>query len=378
MLVNKFKLKKQLISKYGVHKGYKFLIDYFYLQNYLNSMKQTGAKGFVPSVFYEKLASEKFSNYLKAEFYFYLGEFEKSKEYLLENIEKKHIESFYLLSEIYRYENNNEKALNLLYKVLDFSNRHKTWLYISRNILNKENFDYFNERFNCLILLKNKKISYELFSYYSDAAMNAQKFDYALNIWKIHSKKIIKKAKKKVEFNVLSANKVLKDLKLTLGEDQFFLVSGTLLGVVRDNSILEHDKDLDIGIFFERKLDVLDLLKKSGCFEILPCRTPYQIKVKHFNGTYIDIFFHKEIDDYYWHYTSKIKWFNRKFNLIKYFYDNEFYLIPEDYSLYLTENYGMNWTVPVKDFDSTFDTPNAVIYNEIEMKLFEIKQKFIL
>ena len=48
-------------------------------------------------------------------------------------------------------------------------------------------------------------------------------------------------------------------------------------------------------------------------------------------------------------------------------------MIPEDFDTYLIENYGVNWRIPQVDFDSNFDTPNAIIINKDEMQVFYVR-----
>ncbi|MCV4809740.1 hypothetical protein OFB93_32225, partial [Escherichia coli] len=72
--------------------------------------------------------------------------------------------------------------------------------------------------------------------------------------------------------------------------------------------------------------------------------------------------------DSYWHAGSKLRWNNTPFNLISYGFLGNVFLIPENYDLYLTENYG-NWMQEKMKFDSAFDTPNHEIVNMYELKI---------
>jgi hypothetical protein len=83
---------------------------------------------------------------------------------------------------------------------------------------------------------------------------------------------------------------------------EFFLVSGTLLGCVRDRKMLKHDKDIDIGIWSNTKLSLLlKIISSSGIFDVSPMRTPHSLRIKHVNGTSIDIFYHYRTETSYWH-----------------------------------------------------------------------------
>src|SRR5690606_9688898 len=76
------------------------------------------------------------------------------------------------------------------------------------------------------------------------------------------------------------------------------------------------------------------------------------------NGTNIDIFVHHREPDVIWHGGVKIRWDNTPFGLVPCDFLGRRFLIPSNADRYLTENYG-DWKVPVTDFDSAYDTPNA-------------------
>ena len=50
------------------------------------------------------------------------------------------------------------------------------------------------------------------------------------------------------------------------------------------------------------------------------------------------------------------------------------YLIPENYDLNLTENYGDDWRIPKIDFDSALDTPNMEVVDDMAMQIYLYKK----
>lgn len=175
-----------------------------------------------------------------------------------------------------------------------------------------------------------------------------------------------------------AASIALKDLKSCLNNAniEFFLISGTLLGCIREGALLGHDKDIDVGVW-QKDVDVQELVvacRTSGLFYILPSSNDELVVVRHVNGTTIDIFMHKQDSEGVWHFGGKCKWFNTPFNLTtRAFLDDE-YLIPTDYNLYLTENYGSDWQIPKIDFDSALDTPNVHITDPKKMLVYLYKK----
>ena len=158
---------------------------------------------------------------------------------------------------------------------------------------------------------------------------------------------------------------------------EYFLVSGTFLGVVRDGGFIGHDNDIDVGVFEDRLVEsLLPALQASKNFTVVRVdhicrrivegetvrygfmRDPAIIKVIHRNGVAIDVFNHFYDGDLIWHGTSCQRWDNRHFALAEYDFLDRAFKAAENFDLYFTENYGSNWRIPQPDFDSSADTPN--------------------
>ena len=156
--------------------------------------------------------------------------------------------------------------------------------------------------------------------------------------------------------------KVMKKLNIP-----FFLSSGTLLGYYREGKILDHDYDLDIGIFKEDyNLKLIKEMEEEGFnnyrnlgdisrgFEMsfyLP-NTPIGVYAK------IDIFVHnREVVNgnkkIYWasyrkpDYVERIKYRVSSFNIKPITFMGVNTYIPADTEKYLVEHYGKNWRTPL-------------------------------
>ncbi|TRO07474.1 hypothetical protein EQ836_14685 [Ectopseudomonas mendocina] len=143
---------------------------------------------------------------------------------------------------------------------------------------------------------------------------------------------------------------------------EFFLMSGTLLGVVRDGQLLEHDYDIDIGVDDRVGFEsVLSAMFGSGCFSYISGFQNAFVCFMHVNGVKVDIFFHyAALGDTYRHRSRYVAWDNTRFALAETNFLGKRFLVPEDTSQYLTENYG-DWSRPVAHYDAYLDTPNLVI-----------------
>ena len=168
----------------------------------------------------------------------------------------------------------------------------------------------------------------------------------------------------------------LDDLCSAIGQE-YFLVSGTFLGVVRDGGFIGHDSDIDVGVFENKLLEkFLPTLIESKEFSVVridhPCvrkvdgegvqyhfmEKPAVIKLVHKTGIAIDIFVHFYDGNLVWHGSSIHRWDNKRFDLIDYEFLGRVFKGAGNYDLYLRENYGEDWREPKPDFDSSIDTPN--------------------
>lgn len=170
---------------------------------------------------------------------------------------------------------------------------------------------------------------------------------------------------------VPDARTTLADLKAVMEAAgvEFFLISGTLLGAVRERDILGHDKDIDVGVMDEAGLDKAGLetaLRQSGRFSVKPYQVPTLLRVQHASGVMIDIFWHRDEDGLIVHEGMKSKWWNAPFRLVDVPFLGDTYRGPDNFSRYLGENYG-DWETPDAEFETFVDTPNMVVTSEGEI-----------
>jgi tetratricopeptide (TPR) repeat protein len=171
------------------------------------------------------------------------------------------------------------------------------------------------------------------------------------------------------------AGRALLDLKHILdGADvEFFLRGGTLLGCIREGDFLAHDKDVDIGVFETiGKDELVQLITAAPQFrlqaEAHEQDNRVSFSVLHANGTFFDIYFHKDLGDQYRvECFMPGKSFTRtftKFTLKPVGFAGSTYLVPENHDRYLTELYG-DWRIPDPYFDSLVSAQNLDPGSEI-------------
>lgn len=329
----------------------------------------------------------------------YIGDFYLAQSLLLQNKlseAEKHINRFltqypthsdglYLLAEIKSRNKEKQVAFMLLQNVLLHNRRGKTWQHLSNLVDNTADFEQFHDLFVKVHPHYAKKaLSYDLACHLSNAAIRAQKIEFALDFWRNQycllqqAKSSIQAAKAPVsrQYDDKKAEKALYDLKVFFDKKQitFFLISGTLLGCIRESKLLGHDKDIDIGVWENHTVhDLANIIYDSACFHVLPIYSSNILVIRHVNGVTIDIFVHYREANDYWHAGGKSKWHNSPFELTSHSFLNSEYLIPSNYNLYLTENYG-DWRTPQLTFDSVLDTPNVEIVSQNEFIIYLYKK----
>ncbi len=187
------------------------------------------------------------------------------------------------------------------------------------------------------------------------------------------------------DFPIDDAKVTLQDFATLFPNDdmQWFVISGTFLGLIRENGFLAHDYDIDLGVF-EQEIDIQDAVAKISTSDRFVLKkydhhtstlfdpptpsinpdVPYILKLVHVTGIHIDLFVHYRdtatTPPTDWHGSSIHRWENSAFDLATYTFYNFTVLGPANSDRYLTENYG-DWRTPVTEFNCTTDTPNLVL-----------------
>ena len=165
----------------------------------------------------------------------------------------------------------------------------------------------------------------------------------------------------------------------------FFLSSGTLLGYYREGKIMDHDYDIDIGIFKkDYNSRIFDEMKKEGLFNyrnLGNLKNGYEMcfRLENFTQEYenIDIFVHnketiKGKKYFYWssykkpNYLKRIKYRVSAFDLKPVTFLGVKTFIPNNTEKYLLEHYGKNWKIPMKGvhLDGKYDyskSPKSIV-----------------
>jgi len=276
------------------------------------------------------------------------------------------INSSYSEAKSFRFQNRFDKSRSIIDNHIHMENSTRYLKAVRESTDSPNSLYWFEDKMNRYIKIFgnvenyyfNKSILFHRFSIKDRAVELAQK---RLNLIIQKNIKSITN-KKPINWSPLAARALL-DAKNSLDSHQipFFLISGTLLGVIREDKLLEHDYDIDIGIdetvSYEK---ITSAFLSTGLFE--PEENNFQnyfFSFTHLNGTKIDIFIHYKINEKYRHRTSYVAWDNTHFDLKPYTFLNQEFLIPKDPEKYLEENYG-NWQTPVPNYNTLLDTPNLL------------------
>jgi len=184
---------------------------------------------------------------------------------------------------------------------------------------------------------------------------------------------------KPVHFDLNAAKETLSHVnKLLISKNlKPFLISGTLLGYARNNDLLPHDKDIDLGIIgWEDQFTIAQALLQSGHYKFdlsqLTGKNRFLISANDLRtGIAIDFFLFHEKQDHFIHGIDFDVGFTQNYKFSKFepksvnFLNEEFF-VPSDIDKNLTENYG-DWKTPDVNYVVTIESP-ALIHSNADIK----------
>lgn len=150
-----------------------------------------------------------------------------------------------------------------------------------------------------------------------------------------------------------------------------FLISGTLLGMVRDGKIFDHDKDFDLGVVgWEKQFDVFEVLYKSGEYDLdirgVEGKKTYVLSALHKStGISFDVFFLHPLCGRFIYGINfslgfTLKFSFKEFGLTMGKFGKDNFRIPEQPSQFLSEKYGKGWSQKDPTYDVVLRSPAII------------------
>jgi phosphorylcholine metabolism protein LicD len=167
-------------------------------------------------------------------------------------------------------------------------------------------------------------------------------------------------------------------------EIKYWLTGGVLLGIIRNQSLIPHDGDLDLAMYKTQAtpeiLNKLTIEMEKIGFLLLK-QSENRIKFKHnITNTKFEIFYFRKYLKYYWAYCWKGYHYypKRYLDTLEVYECNGFkFAVPNDPKGYLKYKFGPNWTKPIKNFKKPRDYhnyfPKNLNYRKILKNLKEKK-----
>jgi len=177
-----------------------------------------------------------------------------------------------------------------------------------------------------------------------------------------------------LNFNKDSAIIVLYKLTQVLKKHnvRYWLQDGTLLGYYRENDLISHDNDTDIGVFWS------DIKSTEVFLEILNSGfTLYKIKGYMHDSLMLTFICDDQKVDIFFYYKTKNKVYHtalgKHWQVVNYEYDYfdvkeiEFlgykFYVPEDELKFIKTKYGADWHIPKPKWDNINGLVNATPSN---------------
>lgn len=318
--------------------------------------------------------------------HYYCGEYAESRRWLyqIHELRPYDTDARYLAADMARVQGKLDEAWGQLEILVPRTRRPKTWLYMAQLVDSADSLERLGKNYRRAVSSDSVPPFHPAITEYLAAAhQRAGDYEQAFRYWRqliAHNARQKRPVKGRPPtpkaFRVGGAAIALNDINRVLRQRDLrpFLVSGTLLGCIREGRLLAHDNDIDIGLMGDiDEGTVAKVLGESGHFHLLPRRAGDCLRVKHLNGIAIDVFLHHAEDGSVWHGGLKARWRNSPFGLTETLFLGTQHAIPESPERYLEENYG-DWRQPIVNFDSTLDTPNAEICSRPELVIHAYKK----
>lgn len=140
--------------------------------------------------------------------------------------------------------------------------------------------------------------------------------------------------------------------------DDWFLCSGTLLGLYRDGDFIPTDGDIDIGVLDPSVFRTLrERLIRVGRFHTTPGQLQSNFMATHTNGSKIDVSLYVDRPGVIAKTSHVYEWQFTPFEGRLFTTDYGRLMVPDDVERYLAEMY-REWWVKEPNFDSRIDSPN--------------------
>ena len=156
-----------------------------------------------------------------------------------------------------------------------------------------------------------------------------------------------KQNSKKLNNDLKIISNILNDNNI----NNWFISYGTLLGIIRENSCIDNDDDVDIICDIKNKDKLLNILKdRYKNFDYNANKNRNLIMLR--EPIAVDIYMADiDKDGNFYDKWNKIKWTNcfKDNKLIKKIWNDNIIYLPNNYIKHIENKYGKNWKIPSKD-----------------------------